>query len=60
MRKLETIANTDGMTGVANRSFFDQELNKTIKNLTLFPDIYFSRLIIDINGLKRLKQWQTC
>ena len=54
MRKLETIANTDGLTGVANRSFFDQELKKTIKNSSMFPDIHFSLLIIDINGLKRI------
>jgi len=54
MRKLETTANTDGLTGVTNRSFFDQELKKTIKNSKLFPNVYFSILIIDINGLKRI------
>ena len=54
MRKLETTANTDGLTGVANRSFFDQELKKTIKNSKLFPNVYFSILMIDINGLKRI------
>jgi diguanylate cyclase (GGDEF)-like protein len=54
MRKLETTANTDSMTGIANRAFFDQRLKTTIKNSDLFPGIYFSILMIDINGLKRV------
>jgi len=54
MQKLETSANTDGMTGVSNRAFFDQKLKTTIKNSTLFPEIFFSILMIDINGLKRV------
>jgi len=54
MRKLETTTNTDGMTGIANRAFFDQRLKNTIKNSNLFPEIYFSILMIDINGLKRI------
>ncbi len=54
MRKLEATANTDGMTGIPNRSFFDQELKKTIQNSKLFPNNYFSILMIDINGLKRV------
>ncbi|RJP93653.1 MAG: sensor domain-containing diguanylate cyclase [Desulfobacteraceae bacterium] len=54
MQKLETSAHTDGLTGVANRSFLDKELEKAIRNSTLFPEINFSILIIDINGLKRI------
>lgn len=54
MRKLENSANTDGLTGVTNRSFFDQELKRVINNSTRFPDIFFSLLAIDINGLKRI------
>jgi diguanylate cyclase (GGDEF)-like protein len=54
MQKLETTANTDGMTGIANRTFFDRRLKNTIKNSNLFPEIYFSILMIDINGLKRV------
>ncbi len=54
MRRLETIASTDGLTGVSNRSFFDQEYEKTLKNALQFPDVHFSILIIDINGLKRV------
>jgi diguanylate cyclase (GGDEF)-like protein len=54
MNKLETSAFTDGLTGVANRSCFDRELKKTIKNAGLFPAVYFSVIMIDINGLKRI------
>lgn len=54
MQKLETSAHTDGLTGVANRSFFDMEHKKAIRNSTLFPEIHFSILMIDINGLKRI------
>ena len=54
MQKLKTMANIDGMTGVANRSFFDKELKKTIKNAKRFPNNNFSILMIDINGLKRV------
>ncbi len=54
MRKLETTANTDGLTGVANRSFFDRELARVIKNSKLFSNFYFSIIVIDINGLKRV------
>ena len=39
---------------MANRSFFDKELKKAIRNSTLFPEICFSILMIDINGLKRI------
>lgn len=54
MQKLETSAHTDGLTGVANRSFFDKELEKAIRKSALFPEIHFSILMIDINGLKRV------
>lgn len=54
MNKLEITANTDGLTGVANRAFFDRELQKTLRNAGLFPNIYFSIVMIDINGLKRI------
>jgi diguanylate cyclase (GGDEF)-like protein len=54
LRRLETIANTDGLTGVASRSFFDQAYEAAIKNARQFHDIHFSMLIIDINGLKQV------
>lgn len=54
MQKLEISAHTDGLTGVANRSFFDKELEKAIRKSALFPEICFSILMIDINGLKRV------
>jgi diguanylate cyclase (GGDEF)-like protein len=54
LRRLETIANTDGLTGVASRSFFDSAYESAIKNARQFQDIHFSMLIIDINGLKQV------
>jgi diguanylate cyclase (GGDEF)-like protein len=54
LRRLETIANTDGLTGVASRSFFDSAYESAIKNTRQFQDIHFSMLIIDINGLKQV------
>ena len=54
MRQLETVANTDGLTGAANRAFFEKTYANNLKNATQLPDIYFSLMIIDINGLKRI------
>jgi diguanylate cyclase (GGDEF)-like protein len=54
LRRLETIANTDGLTGAASRSFFDQAYETAVKNTRHFQDIHFSMLIIDINGLKQV------
>ncbi len=54
MRQLETMANTDGLTGVANRAFFEKEYANNLKNAKQFPEIYFSLMIIDLNGLKRI------
>jgi diguanylate cyclase (GGDEF)-like protein len=54
MRKLEIAAHTDGLTGVANRSFFDKTLTETINRAARFPEIHFSILMIDINGLKQI------
>ncbi len=54
LRRLETMANTDGLTGAASRSYFDQAYETAIKNARLFQDIHFSILMIDINGLKRV------
>lgn len=54
MRQLETVANTDGLTGVANRTFFEKEYANNLKNAKKFPEIYFSLMIIDLNGLKQV------
>lgn len=54
MKKLETMAHTDALTGVANRSFFDREMKNSLKNAALFPNIFFSIVMMDINGLKRV------
>jgi len=54
MRQLETVANTDGLTGVANRTFFEKEYADHLKNAEKFPEIYFSLIMIDLNGLKQI------
>ncbi len=54
MRRLETMANTDGLTGVANRAFFEKEYAAHLKRARQFPDIPFSLIIIDLNGLKQI------
>ncbi|MGM0452588.1 MAG: sensor domain-containing diguanylate cyclase, partial [Thermodesulfobacteriota bacterium] len=52
MHRLEIIANTDGLTGAANRSYFEKQHERAIHNAARFENIHFSMLIIDINGLK--------
>jgi diguanylate cyclase (GGDEF)-like protein len=54
LRRLETMASTDGLTGTANRAFFDRAYEKTLKRVRLFPDVHFSLIMIDVNGLKRI------
>ena len=54
MRQLETVANTDGLTGVANRAFFEKAYADHLKRAWQFPDIHFSLMILDLNGLKRI------
>ncbi len=54
MKELEKIANTDALTGVFNRFYFNAELTKAIKNSRRFPGVVFSVIMVDINGLKQV------
>jgi diguanylate cyclase (GGDEF)-like protein len=54
LRRLETMAATDGLTGTANRIFFDRACEKALKRAIMYPNVYFSLLVIDINGLKKI------
>jgi diguanylate cyclase (GGDEF)-like protein len=54
LRRLETMAGTDGLTGTSNRAFFDRAYEKALKRSRLFPDVHFSLFIIDVNGLKQI------
>jgi len=54
MSHLEKMANTDGLTGVYNRTYFDQELDKVIKLSQRFASMSFSLMIVDVNGLKHV------
>lgn len=51
---LERMASTDGLTGVYNRSFLDRELDKAIKHARRFMNMWFSLMIVDVNGLKQI------
>ncbi len=51
---LERMASTDGLTGVYNRAFLDRELDKSIKHARRFRNMWFSLMIIDVNGLKQI------
>ncbi|HBC58333.1 MAG TPA: hypothetical protein DCZ03_14330 [Gammaproteobacteria bacterium] len=52
--ELEKLANTDALTGAYNRTFFEKELRRYVQAAYRNPDIYFSILVIDINGLKEI------
>ncbi|MBN1635663.1 MAG: sensor domain-containing diguanylate cyclase [Deltaproteobacteria bacterium] len=54
MIQMEKMVRTDGLTGVYNRSYFNQEHQKSISNAHRFSNIAFSIMIVDINGLKRI------
>jgi len=51
---LERMASTDGLTGAYNRSFLDRELDKSIKHARRFRNMWFSLMIVDVNGLKQI------
>lgn len=54
LSEMERLANTDALTGIYNRNFFQQELAKEIVKAKQNNHIPFSILSIDINGLKRI------
>ena len=56
MRELEKMANMDGLTGVYNRSFFDQEHMQAIANANRYH-IPFAIIMIDVNELKAVNDY---
>ena len=52
--ELERLANTDALTGIYNRNFFQKELDSEIAKASKNNNIPFSIFVIDINGLKRI------
>lgn len=52
--ELERLANTDALTGIYNRNFFQRELDSEIAKASKNNNIAFSIFVIDINGLKRI------
>lgn len=53
MRELEKMANTDGLTGAYNRTYFNQEFMQAIVNATRY-NIPFAIIMVDVNGLKQV------
>ncbi|MBT4287230.1 MAG: GGDEF domain-containing protein, partial [Deltaproteobacteria bacterium] len=51
LKKLETIAHTDGLTGLYNRYYFKQEFDEANDRFEKFG-IHYSLLVADANGLK--------
>lgn len=54
MTQLERMASTDGMTGLYNRAFLNQEMRKVIQHAKKFRNIFFAIMVVDVDGLKRL------
>jgi diguanylate cyclase (GGDEF)-like protein len=48
------MASTDGLTGLYNRAFLNQELKKVIEHARRFKNMHFSIMIVDVNGLKKI------
>jgi diguanylate cyclase (GGDEF)-like protein len=52
-QKLTELANTDGLTGLANRSRLDERLAQLIEQKRQWPSSDFTVVMVDINGLKQ-------
>lgn len=52
--ELERIANTDSLTKIFNRAYFERELDKYISQSKRFSEMHFAIVMMDINGLKRV------
>jgi len=52
--EMEKLANTDALTGLYNRNYFQKELAKEIRNAQRNRNIPFSIFVVDINGLKKI------
>ena len=52
--EMEKLANTDALTGLYNRNYFQKELAKEIRNAQRNSNIPFSIFVVDINGLKKI------
>lgn len=51
-QKLEKIANSDSLTSLANRHFFDLEFKRELAQHQRNPKYHFGVMVVDINGLK--------
>ncbi|MGK5090387.1 GGDEF domain-containing protein [Deltaproteobacteria bacterium TL4] len=53
-QELEKLANTDGLTGTYNRTYYMTALQRIILQAEHYSEMYFSTLMIDVNGLKKV------
>lgn len=51
-RELEHVANTDSLTGIRNRTYFDDLIAQAIEDVRTYPPLHFSVAMLDLNGLK--------
>lgn len=52
-QELRRAAETDGLTGLFNRSYLEEQLNEAIDNRLRHPELDFAIIMIDLIGLKR-------
>ncbi|SMF68921.1 diguanylate cyclase (GGDEF) domain-containing protein [Pseudobacteriovorax antillogorgiicola] len=56
-KRLEHLAHTDNLTSVYNRNYFEREIRRHIRTNTEYPDLHFSVLLVDVNGLKTVNDY---
>ncbi len=56
-KRLEYLAHTDKLTTTYNRNYFERELKRHIRTNHEFPELHFSLLLIDVNGLKHVNDY---
>lgn len=56
-KKLEYLAHTDKLTTTYNRNYFERELKRYVRTNHEFPELHFTLLLIDVNGLKQVNDF---
>ncbi|MCW9017558.1 MAG: GGDEF domain-containing protein, partial [Kangiellaceae bacterium] len=54
VQKQKSLAMTDGLTKLCNRSAFDIDLSEEVRNLSQSGSIHFVLAIIDLDGMKKI------
>ena len=56
-KRLEHLAHTDNLTATYNRNYFEREIKRQISCNVDYPDLHFSVLLLDVNGLKAVNDY---